>query len=52
MNRLLDAKERWEKIMDKKMTNDEFTMFNWGYTYAISDLLEIRFESKNGVKNE
>ncbi len=34
------AKERWEKAFEKEMTDEEFVMFNWGYTYAINDSLE------------
>ena len=34
------AKERWEKAFEKKMTDDEFTMFNWGYSYAINDMIK------------
>ncbi len=36
------AKERWEKAFEKEMTDEEFVMFNWGYTYAINDSLEGR----------
>ena len=34
-----EAIERWERIMGKKMTRDELTMFKWGYAYAINDFL-------------
>lgn len=42
MRNPVEAKRRWEKYFQKKMTDDEFTMFNWGYTYAINDMIEVQ----------
>ena len=38
------AKERWEKAFQKEMTSDEETMFNWGYVYAINDVISEKAE--------
>ena len=35
MKEINKARKKWEKIMKKKMSEDEFTMFTWGYVYAI-----------------
>lgn len=34
----------WEKGFNKKMTPEEKTMFEWGYTYAINDASEVENE--------
>ncbi len=34
----------WEKAFKQKMTPSEKTMFEWGYTYAINDAVEVEKE--------
>ena len=38
INECQKAKKRWEKVFKRKMFKDEFTMFQWGYVYGISDI--------------
>ncbi len=37
----------WEKAFEKKMTPNEKTMFEWGYTYAINDVCKVDDEEVN-----
>lgn len=34
---MIKAKKRWEKAFEKKMTEEEAVMFNWGYAYATDE---------------
>ncbi len=40
MNVIKKAIKKWENRFDKKMDDTQRTMFEWGYTYAITDLHE------------
>ncbi|KKN69353.1 hypothetical protein LCGC14_0442130 [marine sediment metagenome] len=47
---VINAQKRWEKAFKKEMSDEEFTMFNWGYTYAINDTIEC--SQKTSKKSE